>query len=176
MNDVKNSIIPLEKLSLTISQSNNLAFEVAKKIHNTCPIIYGSENLGWVVALRVRGQLAENSKMLSFHHHFPEQNHNEIEGWTKNENIMIQFPIIWINDEDDHLETKLRMEITSSLLKSVSGEHVIISQSGENRIERLLKLIHFMDWVSYFAALLNKVDPTPVNRIQELKNKITKIV
>ena len=74
------------------------------------------------------------------------------------------------------METKLRMEITSSLLRSVSGKQIIISQSGKNRIERLLKLIHFIDWVSYFAALLNNVDPTPVNRIQELKNKITKIV
>ena len=176
INNIKNSIIPVEKLSLNISQSNNLALEVATKIHNTCPIIYGSENLGWVIALRFRGQLAENSKMLSFHHHFPEQNHNEIEGWTKNENIMSQFSIIWIKDEEDHVETKLRMKITSSLLESVSGKQIIISQSGENRIERLLKLIHFIDWVSYFAALLNNVDPTPVNRIQELKNKITKIV
>ena len=47
-----------------------------------------------------------------------------------------------------------------------------IEQSGNNKFERLLKIIHFTDWISFYAALLNEVDPTPVNRIQELKSKI----
>ena len=66
------------------------------------------------------------------------------------------------------------MLISSTLLESSAGSQLEISQSGANRVERLLKLIHYIDWISYYAALLNKVDPTPVNRIQELKIKISK--
>ena len=112
--------------------------------------------------------------MLSFHYHFPEQNHNEIEGWTVNKNIMSQFSIIWLRDVDDHCKTQNRMDISSSLLESIPESQFNISQSGVNRVERLLKLIHFTDWISYYVALLNNVDPTPVHRIQELKTRISK--
>ena len=149
------------------------AVSVAEHIHTTCPIIYGSEDLTWVAALRFRGQLAENAKMLSFHHHFPEQNHNEIEGWTANPDIMSRFSIIWLKDEDDHSGIQARMNISASLLDSYPGTQVTITQQGANRVERLMKLIHYTDWVSYYAALMNDVDPTPVNHIQEIKSKIS---
>ena len=170
---VENSIEPLETLVSELNRSENPALTIAEQIHNTCPIIYGSEDLTWVSAVRFRGQLAENAKMLSFHHHFPEQNHNEIEGWTMNSDIMSRFSIIWLKDEEDHPGTQARMKISSTLLESAAGCQLDISQTGENRVERLLKLIHFTDWVSYYAALLNNVDPTPVNRIQELKLRIS---
>jgi len=88
---------------------------------------------------------------------------------------MIRFSIIWLKDEDDHSGTQARMQISSALLESSAGSQFEISQTGKNRVERLLKLIHFTDWISYYAALLNNVDPTPVNRIQELKLKISEV-
>ena len=176
LEDVKNSILPLQDLSSELSQPINSALTIAEEIHSTCPIIYGSEDLTWVAALRFRGQLAENAKMLSFHHHFPEQNHNEIEGWTVNKDIMCRFSIIWFRDEDDHPGIQNRMDISSSLLDSAPKCQLTISQSGKHRAVRLLKLIHYTDWISYYAALLNNVDPTPVNRIQELKDRIASII
>ena len=173
---VKISLEPLETLASELNRSENPALTIAEQIHSTCPIIYGSEDLTWVAALRFRGQLAENAKMLSFHHHFPEQNHNEIEGWTVNRDIMSRLSIVWLKDEEDHLGTRARMRISSTLLESSAGSQLEITQSGVNIVERLLKLIHFTDWVSYYAALLNNVDPTPVNRIQELKLKISEDV
>ena len=172
---VEKSIKSLELLSIEMNKDENKALTIAENIHTTCPIIYGSEELTWVAALRFRGQLAENAKMLSFHNHFPEQNHNEIEGWTVNKDIMNRFSIIWLKDEDDHSGTQARMQISSALLESSAGSQFEISQTGKNRVERLLKLIHFTDWISYYAALLNNVDPTPVNRIQELKLKISEV-
>ena len=170
--EIKNSITPLENLSSQLSQMENSSLTIAKDIYATCPIIYGSEEMSWVAALRFRCQLAENAKMLSFHHNIPEQNHNEIEGWNRNANIMRQFSLIWLRDIDDYHRTQTRMDISSCLLESIPKCQLTISQSGANRVERLLKLIHYTDWISYYAALLNKVDPTPVNRIQELKKRI----
>lgn len=170
---LKGSIESLDLLSTEMNKEGNKALAIAENIHTTCPIIYGSEELTWVAALRFRGQLAENAKMLSFHNHFPEQNHNEIEGWTVNKDIMNRFSIIWLKDEDDHPGTQVRMQISSDLLKSNAGSQLEICQTGKNRVERLLKLIHFTDWISYYTALFNKVDPTPVSRIQELKIKIS---
>ena len=165
---VKQSISSIKLLSTDLCNSDNLALKIAEKIHSTCPIIYGSEDMTWIVALRFRGQLAENAKMLSFHHNLPEQNHNEIEGWTANVDIIRRFSIIWIEDIDDHVGTKKRMHISSSILEPICKNQITITQSGEHRVERLLKLIHFTDWISYYAGLLNNIDPTPVKRIQML--------
>ena len=82
--------------------------------------------------------------MLSFHHYFPEQNHNEIEGWTVNEDIMCRFSIIWLRDQDDHTGNQVRMDISSSLLESFPECQLTLSQSGSHRTERLLKLIHYI--------------------------------
>ena len=174
INLVHQSIPNLIDLSENMTKEKNNALNIAKRIHLFCPIIYCSEDLTWVVALRFRGQLAENAKMLSFHNNFPEQNHNEIEGWTKNIEIMKKMSIIWIKDKDDHKLVKSRMDITSKIIKN-SGDQLEISQSGANKIERLLKLIHYTDWISYYAALLNKIDPTPVKRIMQLKSEMANL-
>ena len=60
---VKDSIIPLKNLSTKLYHPESYAVSVAEQIYKTCPIIYGSEDLTWVAALRFRGQLAENAKM-----------------------------------------------------------------------------------------------------------------
>ena len=54
-------------------------------IYKKFVIIYGTP-LTEIVSLRFRGQLAENSKILSTHNTIPELNHNEIEGFLKQQN------------------------------------------------------------------------------------------
>ncbi len=172
---IKDSIFSLEQMSLEMKNKENKAIDIAKKIHLLCPIIYGSTDLTWVAALRFRGQLAENAKMLSFHYDFPEQNHNEIEGWTANPEIMKKMSIIWLKDNDDHKGVQSRMKISFDLLNDYPYNQIVITQDGLNQVERLLKMIHFIDWISYYSALLNKLDPTPVNRINELKKIIQNV-
>ena len=46
---------------------------------------------------------------------------------------------------------------------------------GNNFEERLLLLIHCGDWLSYWCAILNKTDPSPVKNINILKNELSKI-
>ena len=66
------------------------------------------------------------------------------------------------------------MEVTAKLLDSQVGKQVEISEKGRSPLIRLLKMIYFIDWVSYYAALLNNVDPTPVERITKLKEEMAK--
>jgi glucose/mannose-6-phosphate isomerase len=66
------------------------------------------------------------------------------------------------------------MEVTAKLLDGQAGKQVEIAEKGRSPLIRLLKMIHFNDWVSYYAALLNNVDPTPVERITKLKEEMAK--
>ena len=64
------------------------------------------------------------------------------------------------------------MDITKDLLNNYPSNQIILKTTGSTKIERALIMIHLIDWISYYAALLNRIDPTPVHRITELKNRL----
>jgi len=150
----------------------SLPYKLAKKIHSKFPIIYASDGWQTICALRLRAQLAENSKMLSSHFSFPEQNHNEIEGWTNDEKLK-DFVICWIRDISDHTRIKKRFNHSIKLLSKFSSNQITIEIEGNSKIERALHLVHLIDWISYYSALLNEKNPSSINQIAELKKMIS---
>jgi len=46
---------------------------------------------------------------------------------------------------------------------------------GESRLAQMLSLIHLGDWVSFYLAMLNKVDPTLVAAISFLKQRLADV-
>ena len=59
------------------------------------------------------------------------------------------------------------MNITNELLKNI--EHFKVSYNDSSYTTRVLKLINLFDWVSYYASIMNKTNPYPVNTITKLK-------
>ena len=150
------------------TSNNNKALNLASNIYDKYPIIY-STPLTETLAVRFRGQLAENGKILSSHNILPEQNHNEIEGFSKSNN---NFFVVWIDDIDDHSQISKRIKITSSIL-SEKCENYFYKTSGNNLIERMYNGILFFDWVSFYVSIFRKIDPTPVNKIKTLKKLLS---
>ena len=153
----------------SISKGND-ALELSKIIYNKFPIIYCTLNTE-VVAFRLRCQLAENSKILSSHFVLPEQNHNEIEGFSNND--ISNFVILWLKDKNDNERTIKRIDITSKLLKNIKYQFDY-SEESDSLIERLFNLIYLFDWVSFYCAIHHRTNPTPVNTILELKSLMSK--
>ncbi|MFH1381135.1 MAG: SIS domain-containing protein, partial [Candidatus Omnitrophota bacterium] len=147
--------------------------EIAKKIYNRFTVIYASDKLG-SVATRWRGQIAENSKTLSSSHVFPEMNHNEIVGWVHPEKLLSKFTAIILKDKGDNLRVKKRMSITASILKREGFKVIELESQGKNLLERMLSLVYIGDFVSFYLALLNGINPTPVDRITYLKKELAK--
>ena len=172
LNKLNDASISMKRMSdqLSLIEPNNQAIELASNLYNNEIIIYGTP-LTDVVSYRFRGQLAENSKVLASHHCIPEQNHNEIEGFTNQNNS--KKVIVWIYDNDDHDQIKKRIKITSKLLKNIKG-HSFYCHQGNDYLTRLYKNILFFDWVSFYLSILYKQNPTPVNKIHELKEMMSK--
>ena len=125
------------------------------------------------IASRLRAQIAENSKMLTSFNVIPEMNHNEIEGWNSFQFKNLNKVAIWIYDEEDNPRILDRIKITTNLLEKIGVNNLLIKTSGKNYEERCLKLIYLNDWISYYLAVENNIDPIPVNRIMELKSKLS---
>jgi glucose/mannose-6-phosphate isomerase len=151
---------------------NNMAKEQALKLHNHLPVIYSSVDSLWPVARRWTNQINENSKMLSYCAFFPELCHNEIVGWQELPQVRQNAKIVMLKDREDHRSNELRAGIISGLLKAEAAEVIQIETRGQSLLARMFSAVFLGDMASYYLALLNQVDPTPVERIKFLKSKL----
>ena len=173
IDDLYECIGSIKELSKIYSQidDQNKSIIFASKIYDKFPIIYGTPKTE-VVSLRLRCQLAENSKILSSNFSLPEQNHNEIEGFTKS--LAKNNIVIWIHDKSDDKRNINRIHATSRLLENNIKNQYFFKENGDSLILRLMKLIYFFDWVSFYGAIYNEINPTPVNKIMHLKKMLSK--
>lgn len=156
--------------------ASNDAFNLAKNIYNKLPIIYADSESLETVAVRLKGQICENGKILSYHSIFPEMNHNEIVGWHNNSEYFSNYYVLWLVDKEMNERNKSRHVIISDILSSLEVDQHKIEVPGDTFKERFLLLIHYGDWLSYWCAILHNTDPSPVENIQTLKNKLSKIL
>lgn len=155
---------------------SNVAKQIAKKIHGRIPIIYTGPTLTDVVGVRWKGQICENAKNLAFVNQYPEYNHNELVGWSE---LMTQHAdkliVLTLRDEDDHPQVSKRMEVVKPLLEEIGVEVIEIHSTGDSSMQRMFSLIQLGDFVSYYLAILNEVDPTPVEVIDMLKAALSEM-
>ncbi len=146
------------------------ARSIAGVLHQTIPVIYslgGSEG----VAVRFRQQINENSKMLCWHHIFPEMNHNELVGWATRQE---QVSVVTFHTSFDFERTKKRYEICRDIFLKNAASVTDIHAKGHSRLEQFFYLIHIGDWISCYIADLKGIDAVEVNVINDLKNALAK--
>ncbi|MBX7152082.1 bifunctional phosphoglucose/phosphomannose isomerase [bacterium] len=153
--------------------SNNPMIQIASQIASRPVIIYSSEKM-FPAAVRFKGQISENAKLLAFANTIPEMNHNEIVGWETVEKAAKEnFNVVLIRDKNDHAQVQRRFDIIRSMLseKTLVTE---IQTEGETYLEKFITLIYRVDWISYYMAIVRRQDPTPVDIITKLKNALAK--
>jgi glucose/mannose-6-phosphate isomerase len=150
----------------------NPARELAARLARTIPVFYAGTGFYEPAAVRWRAQLAENAKMLSFHHLLPEMDHNEIVGWQENPSILRQCRAVFLTGGREHPRVARRVDITADILRPVAGGVEIVRSPGGAPAEDLLGLVLLGDWVSLHAAAEHGVAPVPVDRIAVLKGAL----
>ncbi|MDD5772904.1 MAG: bifunctional phosphoglucose/phosphomannose isomerase [bacterium] len=172
---VKEVFDVLNEMSGELSVADkNKALDLAKKCRGGVPIICSSQNFS-SLALRWKTQINENSKAPAYAQFFPELNHNEIVGWEGNTIIDKKFEFIFLKTALEHPRINLRMEITKDILKQKNLYANEISGRGRELLSQMVSIIYFGDWVSFYLAILNEVDPSPVKIITFLKNELGKV-
>lgn len=64
---------------------------------------------------------------------------------------------------------RLHWQVTTDLLDQEGITHRIVEAQGQSRLAQMLWCMSLGDWVSYYLALLNGVDPTPEAAIAYMK-------
>jgi glucose/mannose-6-phosphate isomerase len=153
---------------------NNFAKKVAMSLYQHLPLIYGSEGLLEVVAMRWKTQINENSKWPCFWNVFSELDHNEIVGYEIENSINRQVKIVYLQDKEGLSRVEQRREITRKIIEDKVAEFIVCPTRGKGKMARMFSLIFLGDLASYYLAILNQVDPSPVACIEDLKKELTK--
>jgi glucose/mannose-6-phosphate isomerase len=165
--DLEKAIALLDKENAAIKIESQ---KIAEKLLNKITVIYSLGTCEGAV-VRFRQQINENSKMLCWHHVFPEMNHNELVGWTeKNDDLVV----VTFHTSFDYNRTKKRYEVCKPIFEKYSSGVIDIAAKGESKLEQFLYLINIGDWISCDIADLRGIDPVEVNVINHLKGELAK--
>ncbi len=162
------------RFRIEVDAEKNQAKKLATKLHGRLPIIYASDDHFDAVSYRWKGQFCENAKMLAFSNVFPEFNHNELVGWKVLFDYRDYLIVIMLRDKEDHPRIGRRMEIVKHIIEKMKVEVIEIRSRGESLLSRMFSLIQLGDFVSFYLAILNQQDPSPVDVIDYLKNELAK--
>ncbi len=160
-----------------IEQRAEQIHEQAKTIAHQCfdrlPIFYSDERL-LPLMLRNQQQINENAKQLAHINAFPEMNHNELVGWRFPMAVLRQTVVLLVRSAYDHPRAAVRMDICKPLFAAEGATVHEVHAQGDSFIEQAVYLIHLFDWVSFYLAERNGVDPFPIGPIDYLKTELAK--
>jgi len=145
--------------------------ELARALEGRIPVIVGADATA-AVAYRWKTQINEDAEIPAFNAELPEADHNEIVGWGGAEGLG-KFALVVLGDSDSHPRERARLDITSELVEKAGIPVHRVESRGETRIERILSLVLFGDLLAFYLAIQRGVDPTPVDAIGELKERLS---
>jgi len=154
-----------------VPTARNAAKSLASRIAGHLPVIYGAGLLG-AVANRWKTQFNENSKHWAFFEILPELNHNSVVGLGSPRSVRDQTLVLMLRSSLDHPRVQVRWEVTRELLLREGVMAETVQGRGRSPLAQMLSPLHFGDYVSFYLAMLNGVDPTPVETITFLKHRL----
>jgi glucose/mannose-6-phosphate isomerase len=178
MKEIKEALIVLrqlrEEIKPEIPTSQNPSKQLASQLYGGIPIIYGFREYS-SVAMRIKTQFNENSKIPAKYEEFPELNHNETVGWEGPRKLTKLFNVILIRDPNEPPEIRTRIEITKKLtLKRKAGKILEIYPKGKTTLAKMLSTLYIGDFASVYLAILYGIDPTPTEIINKMKHELKK--
>ena len=157
-----------------VPTAQNHAKALALEIAGRLPVIYGSGHLV-AVANRWKTQFNENAKYWSFFEPMPELQHNSVVGFDGPQPMGERLFVVMLRSALDHPRVRVRWDVTREMLARARVPVEELMARGASRLPQMLSTIHFGDYVSYYSALLNDVDPTPVDAIAFLKRRLAEM-
>jgi len=146
---------------------------IARALEGKIPVIVGVDATA-SVAYRWKTQINENAEVPCWSAELPEADHNEIVGWSRAAELG-SFAAVMLGDSDSHPRERQRLDITAELVEQAGIPVHRVESRGETRIERILSLVLLGDWVSFHMAILAGIDPTPVQPISDLKERLASV-
>jgi glucose/mannose-6-phosphate isomerase len=153
-----------------VPTNSNPAKQLALEIAGTSPVIYAGPKM-FPAAYKWKISFNENAKNVAWANEIPEFSHNEFLGWTSHP-VDKPYSVIDLRSNLEHPRVQKRFTVTERLLSGRRPHPHSIDAVGDTLLEQLLYLVALGDFVSLYTALLNGLDPSPVDLIEKMKKAL----
>ncbi len=150
---------------------NNPAKRLAGQCMNRWVSVIGSDFLT-PVARRWKGQVSELAKAWGQFEFLPEADHNTLAGVINPENVLTQTLVLFLQASRCHPRNQLRTQLTKEIMMLEGLGTDFVRAQGDTRLAQMWSLLHFGDYFAYYLAMLYGANPTPVDAIQGLKERM----
>jgi glucose/mannose-6-phosphate isomerase len=169
----------------------NPAKRLALDLQGRVPVLWGTSSLTGAVAYRFACQLNENGKTPASWGVLPEANHNQVvafdgpwagSGPAGNEDFFRDrgadaddeglLSLVLLRDSEEHPQVTRRADVSAELARERHVPVVQLPAESGSALTRLASLVGLTDYASAYLALLLGIDPTPVDAITALKDRI----
>jgi glucose/mannose-6-phosphate isomerase len=130
-------------------------------------VIYAGPKL-FPAAYKWKISFNENAKNVAWCSQLPEYNHNEFLGWTSHP-VDKPYAVIDLRSNLEHPRVQKRFQIADKLLSGQRPAPEVVEVKGDTLVQQMLWAVALGDFVSLYTALLNGLNPTPVDLIEKLK-------
>lgn len=169
-----NLIIQLtQNFKIEVKIEKNFAKTLACKIYDHIPFVISSGKLEGV-ARRWKTQFNENAKNFSFFEILPEIKHNTIEGINFPDRGRDELFFLLLENNFDNEQNKKSFKILKDLLEKEGLRFETVFSQGQDLLSQKISLICLGDWVSFYLAILNQIDPSTTGNIRWFKEKLSK--
>jgi glucose/mannose-6-phosphate isomerase len=92
-------------------------------------------------------------------------------GWTK-QPTQKPYVVIDLRSNLEHPRVQKRFEVSERLLSGMRPAPIVVEAQGNDLLEQLLWSIAFGDFVTIYTAILNGINPAPVDLIEKFKKSL----
>jgi glucose/mannose-6-phosphate isomerase len=150
-----------------VATKDNAAKQLAQELMGKSVVVYSGPRL-FPAANKMKIGCNENAKNVAWVNQYPEFNHNEFIGWTSHP-VDKPYGVVEIRSSLEHERVQKRFEVSERLLSGKRPAPQVISPQGESLLQQLLWASNFGDLVTLYLALLNGLNPTPVDLVEKFK-------
>lgn len=154
----------------TVPTANNPAKQIALECIGKSIVMYGGPRFA-PVAYKWKISFNENAKQVAWMGQYPEFNHNEFIGWSK-QPVTKPYAVIDLRSSLEHPRVQKRFEVSEQLLSGLRPSPIIVQAEGATLLEQLLWTVNFGDFVTLYTALLNGLNPAPVELVERFKQEL----
>ena len=151
---------------------DNPAKQLALELQGKLPVVY-SGGLFSGLARRWKTQLNENAKTWAFFESIPEALHNAVEAYAMPPGVGEGAMVLLLEPATEEPMAR-RYRLLADLLQRHGVSHRVLKSQGGPPLAQLLEMLLLGDYVSYYLALLNGVDPVPTPAIEFAKERLSR--
>lgn len=167
----------------------NPAKSLARALAGVLPVAWGTSPLAGVAAYRFACQVNENANSPATWGVLPEANHNQVVAFDgpfagggsagdlfrdREDDVDSRLALVLLRDTEEHPQTTRRADVSAALAEERGVPVHVLRAEGASSFERLARLVCTGDYVSTYLALVQGLDPTPVDAITALKAAIAR--